>query len=153
MISRKKTASPANASGSASSAAAATQSNGTAAGSVHRPAPAATLPPIHHTSQPQNWTFLSNHAHVLICLAIDPGQRLRDVADRVGITERAVQKIVADLEEAGVVDRQREGRRNRYQIHPDVPLRHPVEAHQTVRSLLAIVLSPADMKKMDWLIK
>lgn len=85
------------------------------------------------------WTFLSNHSHVLLCLAADPGVRLRDVADRVGITERAVQHIVADLEKGGVVTRTRDGRRNHYTIHADRPLRHPIESHCTVRSLLALL--------------
>ena len=86
------------------------------------------------------WTFLSNHAHVLLCLARDPRQRLREVAADVGITERAVQKIVADLEQAGVLTRQREGRRNRYELHPDVPLRHPIEAHCSAGDLMQMVL-------------
>lgn len=85
------------------------------------------------------WTYLTNHSHVLICLAQDPQSRLRDVADRIGITERAVQMIVADLEEAGVLVRHREGRRNRYEIRPDHSLRHPVEWHRTVRDLLHMV--------------
>jgi len=87
-----------------------------------------------------SWTFLSNHAHVLLCLARDPDQRLRDVAAAVGITERAVQKIVADLEEGGVLTRHREGRRNRYELHPDLPLRHPIEAHCSVGDLMRMVL-------------
>jgi len=87
------------------------------------------------------WTFLTNHSHVLICLARDPQTRLRDVAEQVGITERAVQKIVQDLESAGVVERQRHGRRNHYRIHADRPLRHPVEAHCQVSDLLAMVIS------------
>lgn len=86
------------------------------------------------------WTFLSNHAHVLICLAQDPETRLRDVATRVGITERAVQKIVMELEEAGVVTRQKEGRRNHYTLHTDRPLRHPIESHRSIRHLLDAVL-------------
>jgi len=86
------------------------------------------------------WTFLTNHSHVLICLARDPHVRLRDVAQRVGVTERAVQRIVHELEEAAVITRQREGRRNVYRIHPDRPLRHPVEAHCTVGQLLNMVL-------------
>jgi DNA-binding MarR family transcriptional regulator len=93
------------------------------------------------TYAPASWTFLSNHGHVLVCLAHDPTARLRDVANWVGITERAVQKIVADLESAGVLTRSRAGRCNRYQIHPEQPLRHSVEAHQTVGALLAMVLS------------
>lgn len=84
------------------------------------------------------WTFLTNHAHVLICLAQEPSARMRDVAVRVGITERAVQRIIADLEEAGVITRVRDGRRNHYEIYGDKPLRHPMEAHQTVGDLLHI---------------
>jgi DNA-binding MarR family transcriptional regulator len=84
------------------------------------------------------WTFLTNHSHVLICLHQEPEMRLRDVAQRVGITERAVQKIVADLEAAGALTRQREGRRNRYVIHPKIPLRHPVEARRRVSDLLKL---------------
>lgn len=85
------------------------------------------------------WTFLTNHAHVLLCLARDPEMRLRDVADAVGITERAVQQIVADLEAAGVLERERHGRRNRYTLHADTPLRHSLEAHRSVGDLLALV--------------
>ena len=66
------------------------------------------------------WTLLSNHAHVLVCLATDPHMRLRDVAEKVGITERAVQRIILDLEQAEMLSREREGRRNQYRIHePD----------------------------------
>jgi Mn-dependent DtxR family transcriptional regulator len=89
-----------------------------------------------------SWTFLSNHGHVLICLAQDTTARLRDVAQRVGITERAVQKIVSDLEMAGVVTRKRYGRRNQYELHAEQPLRHPLEAHCTVAALLSMVLKP-----------
>jgi len=85
------------------------------------------------------WTFLTNHSHVLICLWEDPRARLRDVAARVGITERAVQRIVHDLEEAGVLTRTREGRRNRYRIHARKRLRHPVESHRRVGDLLEMV--------------
>lgn len=86
----------------------------------------------------ESWTFLSNHSHVLICLASEPDTRLRDVALRVGITERAVQRIVTDLEEAGVVVRLREGRRNHYEIERKIGLRHPVEDHCTVGDLLIL---------------
>ena len=71
----------------------------------------------------RHWTFLSNHAHVLVCLATDPDARLRDVAVRVGITERAVQKIVSDLEDGGVIAKVRDGRRNHYRLFLDRPLR------------------------------
>ncbi len=87
-----------------------------------------------------HWTFLTNHAHVLICLARDPRVLVRELAQMVGITERAVLAIVGDLEEAGVVVRQREGRTNRYRIKAELPLRHPVERHRKVRNLLQMVL-------------
>jgi len=82
------------------------------------------------------FTYLSNHAHILVCLAGDPELRLRDLADRVGITERAVQRIISDLEAAGVLSHDREGRRNRYRITKSASLRHPLEAHCTVGGLL-----------------
>jgi DNA-binding transcriptional ArsR family regulator len=85
-----------------------------------------------------SWTFLTNHSHVLICLGREPDLRLRDVAERVGITERAVQRIVADLEEAGILTRMRDGRRNRYEVHAEKPLRHAVESHRTVGDLLRL---------------
>jgi len=90
------------------------------------------------------WTFLTNHSHVLLCIAQEPEIRLRDVAVRVGITERAVQRIVADLEQGGYLSRVREGRRNRYEIHPEKPLRHPIEGHQQVKALLDLVLQHGD---------
>ncbi len=85
------------------------------------------------------WTFLSNHAHVLVELAQDPSLRLRDLADRVGITERAVAQIISDLEGAHVLERIRDGRRNVYRIDANAPLRHPVEAHRRVGDLLRAV--------------
>ena len=109
-----------------------------------------STPPDQKNKNPgqRDWTFMSNHAHVLICLAQDPHQRLREVAMRVGITERAVQKILFDLEQAGVVTRLRDGRRNHYELHPDQPLRHPVEAHRHIDDLLKAVLAPADYRRM-----
>ena len=86
------------------------------------------------------WTFLSNHAHVLLLLAKEPEIRLRDVAERVGITERAVQRIVADLEKSRYIERVRTGRRNRYKVHPEMPLRHPIEAHRKIASLIHLVV-------------
>ncbi|MEM1444434.1 MAG: winged helix-turn-helix domain-containing protein [Planctomycetota bacterium] len=85
------------------------------------------------------WTFLTNHSHVLICLWRRPDARLRDVAEMVGITERAVQAIVADLEEAGVLTRTKHGRRNHYTLHEDAPLRHPVESAHRIGELLNLV--------------
>lgn len=93
------------------------------------------------------WTFLSNYAHVLVCLAEEPTARMRDVADRVGITERAAIRIVKHLEEADVLSKQREGRRNRYLINMDKPLRHPLESHDTVRSLLTMLLGASRIRR------
>jgi DNA-binding IclR family transcriptional regulator len=90
-----------------------------------------------------DWTFLTNHAHVLLCIAADPLARLRDLAERVGITERAVQRIVADLEAAGYLEHEREGRRNVYRVRAQMPLRHPVERHRKVAVLLEPVHASA----------
>lgn len=90
----------------------------------------------------KDWTFLSNHAHVLLVLAKDPEMRLRDVSDRVGITERAVQRIVKELEEGGFLQRERTGRRNRYRVTGDLPLRHPIENHRSIRDLISLILAP-----------
>ena len=87
----------------------------------------------------QSWTFLTNHAHVLLCLAREPQMRMRDVAELVGITERAVQRIVGELEEAGYIVRTRQGRRNHYEVKADLPLRHAIERHQNVSALIALV--------------
>lgn len=93
-----------------------------------------TLEPHEH-----QWTFMTNHSHVLICLHRDPTLRLRDVAEQVGITERAVQRIVHELENAGVLRRRKEGRRNVYRIANRQPLRHPLESHHTVGELLGLI--------------
>ncbi|MBF6370321.1 winged helix-turn-helix transcriptional regulator [Nocardia puris] len=88
-----------------------------------------------------DWTFLTNHAHVLLCIAQDPGMRLRDVADAVGITERAAQRIVAELEQAGYLERVRDGRRNRYHLNQELPLRHPLERDHAVGEILSVLTS------------
>ncbi len=85
------------------------------------------------------WTFLTNHSHVLISLAGNGNLRVRDIAQQVSITERAVLKILGELEEAGIITRTREGRRTHYSIHRDRPLRHQVEAHCTTGHLLAMI--------------
>ncbi|SDN06288.1 MarR family protein [Streptomyces wuyuanensis] len=90
------------------------------------------------------WTFLTNHARVLLRIADDPEVRLRDLAAGIGITERAVQIIVADLEAAGYLTRTRVGRRNRYTIDPTVALRHPNEAGHPVGDLLTAFLHRED---------
>lgn len=90
-------------------------------------------------SESRAWTFLSNHTHVLVCVADDPEARLRDIAERVGVTERAVSMIVADLEAGGYVERERVGRRNRYKVLRRGRLRHPLESHHTVGTLLDVI--------------
>lgn len=85
------------------------------------------------------WTFLSNHGHVLLCLAQEPELLMREVAERVGISVRAVQRIVADLEDAGYLEREKDGRRNRYRVKRSKHLRHPIEAHNKVSQLLKLV--------------
>lgn len=91
------------------------------------------------------WTFLTNHSHVLICLARDPRMRIRDLADEVGITERSVQGIIADLEAAGCLERHREGRRNRYDVNHERPMRHRVEQGHVIGELLEVLAAqPAD---------
>jgi DNA-binding transcriptional ArsR family regulator len=82
------------------------------------------------------WRFVTNHAHVLECIYADPTARLRDIADRVGITERTAAQIVKDLEEAGYLTKTRDGRRNRYEVHGELPLRHPRHRHRTVGDLI-----------------
>jgi predicted ArsR family transcriptional regulator len=85
------------------------------------------------------WRFLTNHAQVLICVARDPEVRLRDVADTVGITERAAQRILSDLVEAGFVERGRVGRRNRYAVNRDVSMRHPAQYGHGIGELLDLL--------------
>jgi hypothetical protein len=87
----------------------------------------------------ERWTFLTNHAHVLLCIAADPDIRLRDAAVKVGVTERAAQRIVADLQAEGYLRVEKNGRRNQYEVRPDLPMRHPIEEHATVGSLLRLL--------------
>lgn len=89
--------------------------------------------------QPADWTFLSNHTHVLHCIFLWPGIRIRDIAAKVQITERAVQRIVVDLERAGYLKRKRVGRQNLYRLEPRRHLRHPLEQHVQVGRLLTVL--------------
>jgi predicted transcriptional regulator len=89
------------------------------------------------------WDFLTNHAHVLTCVAHDPGIRLRDIAAAVRITERAAHRILSELVDAGYVLRERRGRRNRYQVVPELPLRHPLVEGREVGDLLEVLLTSA----------
>lgn len=94
--------------------------------------PAGSVPP---------WTFLTNHAHVLVCIAAEPDVRLSELAMRVGIGERAVHRIVHELVDAGYLRVRKEGRRNVYEIDLDRPLRHPLESHHQIRAVVSPLLS------------
>ena len=99
------------------------------------------IAPIDQTVQPEKtrWTFLTNHAHVLILLAQDSSVTLRQVALKIGITERAVQRIIADLEQDGFIEREKVGRRNHYRILDKRSLRHPIESHRSIGDLIALI--------------
>src|SRR4249919_725768 len=92
-----------------------------------------------------NWSFLTNHARVLLCIAQDPGVRLRDIADRTGVSDRTAYGIVTDLTEAGYVVKRKDGRRNRYQIQAHLPLPEPGTREPAVGEVLALFagLAPA----------
>jgi biotin operon repressor len=104
-------------------------------------------PPITDPTQPDSpgkkggWTFLTNHSHVIILLANRPDMVLREVASEIGITERAVQRIIADLEEDGFLIREKIGRQNHYRVVRDLPLRHPIEAHRLIGDLVDLILN------------
>ena len=96
--------------------------------------------PTAHTERASHgWTFLTNHAHVLAVLHADSEKVLREVALEVGITERAVQRIIHDLEVEGFIQRERVGRQNRYRIIKSLPLRHPLEVHCKIGDLLKLI--------------
>jgi predicted ArsR family transcriptional regulator len=86
------------------------------------------------------WDFLTNHAHVLVCVARDPGIRLREIAAAVGITERAAHRILSELVDDGYVVRERQGRRNHYQVKTELPLRHPLASEREVGDLLGVLI-------------
>lgn len=85
------------------------------------------------------WTFLTNHTHVIVCLAREPDLRIRDLAAKIGITERAVQRILAELEGSGAIAKSREGRRNRYAVNMSYRLRHPLESDCDLAHLLKVL--------------
>lgn len=95
------------------------------------------------------WAFLTNHARALICIARDPGARLREIGEHVGITERAAHRIVTELLAAGYITRRRDGRRNRYAINADLPLPDPLAREQSVGALLAVLATRADATPTD----
>ena len=86
-----------------------------------------------------NWSFLTSHARVLMCIARDPGARLRGIAASLGVTERSARGIVAELAEAGYVVKQKDGRRNRYQIQAHLPVPEPASRDRTVGEVLALL--------------
>jgi DNA-binding MarR family transcriptional regulator len=90
-------------------------------------------------STTHQWAFLTNHARVLVCIAHDPGIRLRDIGDRVGITERAAHRIVTELGAAGYITRERNGRRNQYTINAHLPLNDPIARKRNIGELLEIL--------------
>jgi DNA-binding transcriptional ArsR family regulator len=94
-------------------------------------------------SADQPWGFLTKHAHVLLCVAHDPGARLRDIATTLGVTERSVHKIVSDLVAAGYVTRERQGRRNRYEIKRELAIRDPMGEGREIGELLELLLKPS----------
>ncbi|MER6817201.1 MarR family transcriptional regulator [Spirillospora sp. NPDC000708] len=101
------------------------------------------------TSPAKRWTFLTNHARVLICIARDPTVRVRDIAEQVQITDRTAQMIVGDLEEAGYLTRMRRGRRNRYVLTADRAFRHPADSGHQVQALIALFTSGEDSGRAD----
>jgi DNA-binding Lrp family transcriptional regulator len=101
------------------------------------------------TETGSEWSFFSNYAHVLVCLAENPHARLREVADRVGITERTAMRLITQLDEAGILVRIKQGRRNEYLIDTQERLRHTIESHCTVGEMLKMILSPAEVEAID----
>jgi winged helix-turn-helix DNA-binding protein len=95
------------------------------------------------------WTFLTNHGQVLVCIAHDPGIRLREIGERVGITERAAHRIVFELADAGYITRERTGRRNHYTINAHFPLPDPIARERNVGELLAILTAPPPAERAD----
>ena len=92
----------------------------------------------------KTWRFLSNHTQVLLCLRRDPNARFRDIGQSVGITERAAQRIVADLIESGYVESKRSGRRNHYTINTNIAMRHPAQHGHEIGELLELLQSMDD---------
>ena len=110
--------------------------------SLNRDTSEKTLP-----TEKVRWTFFTNHAHVLLVLAQDPLMLLREVALKIGITERAVQRIIVDLEQDGFLERQKVGRKNSYRLEESRPLRHPVEAHRTIGDVMQMIMSKKQKRR------
>lgn len=99
------------------------------------------MPANENSGRRPQWTIFSNHAHVLVCIARNPEETVREIARKVGITERAVQRIIGDLEEAAVIRREKNGRNNSYTLSLDRPLRHPLEANTTIAEVIRVIES------------
>jgi predicted transcriptional regulator len=106
-----------------------------------------TITPRPHPHCVSGWTFLSHHAQVFVCINSDPDARLRDIADKVGITERAVQGIVNDLVDEGYLSRVRVGRRNHYEVHAGVPMRHALQRDIEAGTLLRLLTNARDRRE------
>ena len=97
----------------------------------------------------KEWSFLSNHSLVLICIAKNPDVKTKEIAELVGITERRVYKILSDLDEAGVIEREKEGRRNHFIIHSEIHLRHPLEQDHEIGDLFKGILTSKERKNLN----
>ncbi len=117
-------------------------------------APGASVDPAARPVRRENrhrWTFLTNHSHVLILLHADPDLVLREIAAKVGITERAIQQILHDLEEEGFIEREKVGRQNHYRVMTDQALRHPIESHCSISDLLSLIVDHPRSSANEWL--
>ena len=95
-------------------------------------------------NEKKQWTFLTNHSHVLLCLVNNPSIKMKEIAKKVDITERAVQNIISDLRKEGYITRERKGRRNKYQINENMHLKHPIEEHKTLADLIKLIYDEKD---------
>lgn len=102
------------------------------------------MSPMSSGPDEKHWRFVTSHTQVLLCIARNPRIRIRDVADLIGITERAAQRIIADLVEAGYVERTRVGRRNHYLVNTDLRMRHPLQQTREIGELLDLLLAPIE---------
>jgi DNA-binding Lrp family transcriptional regulator len=103
------------------------------------------MPDLMPDNASSSWTFLTNHAHALIVIGTNADVRVRQIADLVGITERAAHRIISDLVDSGYLRKTRVGRENRYEVLPDAPLRHPLESAHTVGELIELLATPAEV--------
>jgi predicted ArsR family transcriptional regulator len=112
---------------------------------VNQAEPVQHMPNVIPDNASSSWTFLANHAHTLIVIGTNADLRVRQIAERVGITERAAQRIISDLVDSGYLNKSGVGRENRYQVLRDAPLRHPLESAHTVGELIKLLAEPAEV--------